>query len=228
MQAGPFLHAFLWQIAIPLARAVLVQLWARRSAAGERASAALGLLPVPATALVVLLIVSAAVVPQLGQTIGAAIRVVPIYISPPQSSRRCSVARRARREAGCGSGAGAGVSAATRNSLVVLPLALAVPGAMPLRPAIIVAQTLVELVFFRIIPKLGSKLPRLRSRKFHHEMALGDGCLSTKPPLSCQGTFERVNVRFWRDPSFPVVIKRQECPNFPHSSGAAGRSCTDE
>lgn len=36
-------------------------------------------------------------------------------------------------------------SAATRNSLVVLPLAFAVPGAMPLLPAIVVAQTMVEL-----------------------------------------------------------------------------------
>ncbi|MFD2429882.1 hypothetical protein ACFSUK_20605 [Sphingobium scionense] len=41
----------------------------------------------------------------------------------------------------------------------MLPLALAVPGAVPLLPAIIVAQTLVELIaemiFIRAIPKLG-------------------------------------------------------------------------
>ncbi|XOT98248.1 arsenic resistance protein, partial [Alcaligenes pakistanensis] len=35
-------------------------------------------------------------------------------------------------------------SSATRNSLVVLPLALAIPGALPLLPAIILTQTLVE------------------------------------------------------------------------------------
>ncbi|MFD2429881.1 arsenic resistance protein [Sphingobium scionense] len=79
VQAGPFLHAFLWLIVIPLALAVIVQVWARRSAAGERVSSWLGLLPVPATALV-LLIVIAAVVPQLGKAIGAALRVVPLYI----------------------------------------------------------------------------------------------------------------------------------------------------
>lgn len=55
-------------------------------------------------------------------------------------------------------------SAATRNSLVVLPLALAVPGAVPIfLPAIIVAQTLVELIaeliFIRLTPGLGAKLP---------------------------------------------------------------------
>ncbi len=49
-------------------------------------------------------------------------------------------------------------SGSTRNSLVVLPLALAVPGAMPVLPAVIVAQTLVELVselvYIQLMPKL--------------------------------------------------------------------------
>ena len=49
-------------------------------------------------------------------------------------------------------------SASTRNSLVVLPLALAVPGAIPVLPAIIVTQTLIELlcvlISVRLIPKL--------------------------------------------------------------------------
>lgn len=159
VQAGPFLHAFLWLIVIPLALAVIVQLWARRSEAGEHASSLLGLLPVPATALV-LLIVIAAVVPQLGQAIGAALRVVPLYIvfAIVAPLLGWSVSRLARLDAGAGRSIA--FSAATRNSLVVLPLALAVPGAVPLLPAIIVAQTLVELVaemiFIRAIPRLGS------------------------------------------------------------------------
>jgi ACR3 family arsenite efflux pump ArsB len=37
-------------------------------------------------------------------------------------------------------------SAATRNSLVVLPLAFAVPGGVPMLPAVIVTQTIIELV----------------------------------------------------------------------------------
>ena len=49
-------------------------------------------------------------------------------------------------------------STSTRNSLVVLPLVLAVPGAIPVLPAIIVTQTLVELIseliYVRLIPKL--------------------------------------------------------------------------
>ncbi|MFJ0716087.1 arsenic resistance protein, partial [Bordetella bronchiseptica] len=50
-------------------------------------------------------------------------------------------------------------SAGTRNSLVVLPLALAVPGGVPLLPALIVAQTLVELcaelLYVRVLGRAG-------------------------------------------------------------------------
>ncbi|HMW80719.1 MAG TPA: arsenic resistance protein, partial [Accumulibacter sp.] len=50
-------------------------------------------------------------------------------------------------------------SAGTRNSLVVLPLALAVPGAIPVLPAIVVTQTLIELLselaYVRFIARLG-------------------------------------------------------------------------
>ena len=160
VQAGPFLHAFVWLIAIPLALAVLVQLWASRTTTGERASAALGLLPVPSTALV-LLIVIAAVVPQLGQAVDAALRIVPVYVAFAVIAPLLGwfAARAAKLDAEAGRAMA--FSAATRNSLVVLPLALAVPDAVPLLPAIIVTQTLVELVaeliFIRVMPQLTMK-----------------------------------------------------------------------
>ena len=56
-------------------------------------------------------------------------------------------------------------SSATRNSLVVLPLGLAIPGAVPWVPAVIVAQTLVELaselVYVKVIPRLGAAVRTL-------------------------------------------------------------------
>ena len=62
-------------------------------------------------------------------------------------------------------------SAGTRNSLVILPLAFAVPGAVPVLPAIIVTQTLVELVseliYVRFIGKLGASLGVPKSLKAH-------------------------------------------------------------
>lgn len=49
-------------------------------------------------------------------------------------------------------------SGATRNSLVVLPLVLALPAAFDLAPLVVVTQTLVELIamviFVRLIPRL--------------------------------------------------------------------------
>ena len=67
-----------------------------------------------------------------------------------------------RDKASAGNGTHIAFSAATRNSLVVLPLALAVPGAVPVLPAVIVAQTLVELISelicVRAVPRLGKEI----------------------------------------------------------------------
>ncbi len=162
VQAGPFVHAFLWLIALPLILAILCQLWARRSPVGERITASLGLLPVPATALV-LFIVIAAVVPQLEAAIPAATSVLPLYIAFAVLAPITGwlVARVAGLDAA--GGRAVAFSAGTRNSLVVLPLAMAVPGAIPVLPAIIVTQTLVELIFelvyVRAIARLGRGAP---------------------------------------------------------------------
>jgi ACR3 family arsenite efflux pump ArsB len=57
-----------------------------------------------------------------------------------------------------GAGRALAFSAGTRNSLVVLPLAFAVPGGGAIIPAVVVMQTLVELVselvYVRWIPRL--------------------------------------------------------------------------
>lgn len=162
IQLGPFVHAFVWLIAIPLALAAAVQVWASRSRSGERTSEVLGLLPVPATALV-LFIVIAAVVPQLGSSIDGALAVLPVYVVFAVIAPL--IGWGVGRLAGISAPASRAIafSAATRNSLVVLPLAFAVPGGVPLLPAIIVTQTLVELVseliYIRLLPKLGHEGP---------------------------------------------------------------------
>jgi len=158
VRAGPFLHAFLWLIAAPLLFAALTQIAAARSRAAARAMAPLGVLPVPATALV-LFIVVAAVTPRLGPAMGAALAVVPVYLAFAIIAPGLGwlVARLSGMEPAAGRSVA--FSAGTRNSLVVLPLALSVPGAIPVLPAIIVAQTLVELlcelVYIRLIARLG-------------------------------------------------------------------------
>lgn len=119
----------------------------------------LGLLPVPATALV-LFIVIAAVLPQIAAAIPAARGVLALYVAFAVLAPLAGwlVARAARLDAP-GTRALA-FSAGTRNSLVVLPLALAVPDAVPVLPAIIVAQTLVELVFELIYVRLIGRVQR--------------------------------------------------------------------
>ena len=108
-----------------------------------------------------LFIVVAAVMPQLGQTLDRTLSVVPVYVA--FSVLAPLIGWAVSRLAGLTPEAGRAVafSAGTRNSLVVLPLALVVPGAIPLVPAIIVTQTLIELlaelVYIRGIPGLGRR-----------------------------------------------------------------------
>lgn len=147
-------------IAVPFALAALVQAWASRSKAGERVTYGLGLAPVPATALV-LFIVVAAVIPQLGQTLDRTLSVVPVYLVfallAPLFGWVVSRLARLTPEAD----RAVAFSAGTRNSLVVLSLVLVVPGAIPLVPAIIVTQTLIELLaelaYMRLMPMLGRR-----------------------------------------------------------------------
>ncbi|SOY44431.1 arsenic resistance protein [Cupriavidus taiwanensis] len=160
IQIGPFVHAFIWLIAVPLALAVMVQMAAKRSATGQRVAGGLGLCPVPATA-VVLFVVVGAVVPQLHAAIDAAIRVIPLYaaFAVVAPALGWMIGRWFRLDPSAGRAVA--FSAGTRNSLVVLPLGLAVPGAIPILPAVIVTQTMVELigelVYMRIMPRLGGK-----------------------------------------------------------------------
>ncbi|PTQ80621.1 MULTISPECIES: arsenic resistance protein [Nitrosomonas] len=153
----PFVHAFIFLIAIPLILASIVQIWAAQTNTGVWVLSRLGLLPVPATALV-LFVVIAAVVPQLEEAMEAVWITVPIYITFAAVSPLIGwlISRFFHLDAPAGRAIA--FSSGTRNSLVVLPLALAVPGAIPVLPAIIVTQTLVELVsqliYVRLIPKL--------------------------------------------------------------------------
>lgn len=162
----PFVHAFIWLIAVPLLLAGIVQAWARRSSKGAHVGDALGLLPVPPTA-VVLFVVVCSVVPHLDAARASAVQAVPIYVAFAVLAPFVGLAvGRLLRLPAAGLRAVA-FSAATRNSLVVLPLGLAVPGSVPVLPAIIVTQTLVELlselVYVRFLPKIGKEVEAQRA-----------------------------------------------------------------
>ncbi|ETF01986.1 arsenic resistance protein [Advenella kashmirensis W13003] len=157
VQAGPFLHAFVWLIFVPLLLAAITQFVARRTRAGAQLLEWLNLLPVPATALV-LFIVLISVMPQIGNAQQAALSAAPIYILYAMIAPLAGqlVGKGLRLEPAAARAVS--FSASYRNSLVILPLAFAVPGGVPLLPAVILTQTIVELVFLplyvRWIPKL--------------------------------------------------------------------------
>ena len=159
VQAGPFLHAFLVLIVLPLAAAVATQVWARsKRGPGATALATAAWLPVPLMA-VTLFVVVASQVGMVAANRSLIARAVPVYIAflicAPLLGRIAASLFRLDAP----SGRSVAFSATLRNSLVVLPLALALPEPTgTLVAAVIVTQTLTELagvlVLVRAIPAL--------------------------------------------------------------------------
>ncbi|WP_121746165.1 bile acid:sodium symporter [Streptomyces sp. E2N166] len=157
VEAGPFLEAFLILIVIPLALAWLTQGWAARRAAGQKAADAMGTTMVPLMAATLLTVV-ASQIPKLGDSLADVARVVPFYVLflLVMAFAGLAVARVCRLTAP--DGRAIVFTGATRNSLVVLPLALALPDALAVAAVVVVTQTLVEVigmvVYVRTIPLL--------------------------------------------------------------------------
>ncbi|MFB8418145.1 arsenic resistance protein [Streptomyces albidoflavus] len=157
VEVGPFVEAFLVLIVIPLALAWTVQVWAARRPAGQRAADAASTTMVPLMAATLLTVV-ASQVPKIGDSLGDVAAVVPFYVAflVVMAFAGLAVARLFR----LGTPAGRAVvfSGATRNSLVVLPLALALPDRFAAAGAVVVTQTLVEVVgmvvYVRVVPRL--------------------------------------------------------------------------
>lgn len=153
----PLLQAFLGLIAVPFALASAVQILARRTGAGKRMEKYFACLSVPATALV-LFLVAVSVVPVMTAATDYAMSALPAYVvfacTAPVvgwgTARLFGLRQQSLRAIT--------FSSATRNALVVLPLAYTIPAAVPVLPAIIVTQTLVELmaqhIYIHAIPRL--------------------------------------------------------------------------
>jgi ACR3 family arsenite transporter len=157
VDVGPFAEAFVVLIVIPLAAAAGTQALAARYQGGGRLQAGVlgAMVPLMMATLFVVVASQAAAV---GSKADQLVVLLPLYagflviavtlgwavgrlFGLDVPSRRALV-----------------FSAATRNSLVVLPLALAPPPALSLAPAVVVTQTLVELigmvVLVRLVPVL--------------------------------------------------------------------------
>ena len=159
VDVGPFVEAFLVLIVLPLLAAALTQFAAGRTRIGravqERAIGAM----VPLMMLT-LVVVVASQIAAVGSRIGALLLVVPVFVLFAAVMLPLGVAagRIARLDA---PGTRAVVfSGVTRNSLVVLPLALALPEPFALASLVVVTQTLVELVIMVICVRLVPRMTR--------------------------------------------------------------------
>ncbi|MEY9963469.1 ACR3 family arsenite transporter [Streptacidiphilus sp. MAP12-16] len=154
---SPFLRAFAFLIAIPLALAWATQAWAARRAAGQKVADAATTTMVPLMA-ATLLVVVASQVPKIGSHLGDVAAVVPFYAA--FLLVMAFAGRAVARLFGLDAPASRAIvfTGATRNSLVVLPLALALPDRLALAGVVVVTQTLVEVVgmviYVRAVPRL--------------------------------------------------------------------------
>lgn len=154
---GPFIEALVVLIIIPLVAAALTQKWARRALAARHLTTLMQNLMVPLMMLTLAIVIGSQIV-GVGQELRSLLAVIPIYIAfliimVPVGML---AARTARLDAG--STTAVVFSGATRNSLVVLPLALALPEPLALVALVVVTQTLIELIgmvtYVKVLPKL--------------------------------------------------------------------------
>ena len=163
VEFAPFARAFVLLIALPLAAAALTQFVVGRAERGGVARAARAVEQGAMGAMVPLMVATLALVVAsqinaVSERLGALLLVIPVYVA--FAVVMVPVGMTAGRLAGLDVPGRRAIafSGATRNSLVVLPLVLALPGAFDLAPLVVVTQTLVELVAMVVLVRL---VPRL-------------------------------------------------------------------
>lgn len=158
VRIGPFVEAFVYLIIVPLFFALAIQFLARKNAGGVNILNFTAWLPVPLMALVLFMVIGS----QMNRVVkefNVIIAVIPIYIlfhivSPLISRIISSVF-----SLGPSDGRALIFSGGTRNSLVVLPLALTLPGEMAtIAASVVVTQTIIELIaellYIYIVPNI--------------------------------------------------------------------------
>ncbi|WP_231855438.1 arsenic resistance protein [Tsukamurella pseudospumae] len=157
LDVAPFVRAFVVIIALPLVLAGATQWAAARTRWGAVLSAAVSGAMVPVMVLT-LAVVVASQIAGVRSELSSLLLTVPVYVL--FAVVMTPIGAVAGRFAGLDVPSRRSVvfSGVTRNSLVILPLVLALPAAYDLAPLVVVTQTLVELVvmvvFVRLIPRL--------------------------------------------------------------------------
>ncbi|MFN3359008.1 MAG: arsenic resistance protein, partial [Pseudomonas sp.] len=155
---GPFVEAFVWLIVVPMVLAVLTTSLARRSSVINAWSSAWAWLPVPAMATVLFVVIGSQVT-SVVRDIGLLLPVIPVYLGFIVLAPLAGMLTAWMFRLPALTARAVTFSASTRNSLVVLPLALALPeDVRGLAATAVILQTLLELVaeliYIRLIPAL--------------------------------------------------------------------------
>ncbi|MFW0796903.1 bile acid:sodium symporter [Gordonia sp. CPCC 205515] len=159
VDATPFLTAFIVLILIPLVLAWLTQVSTSRSVALQRFRSVADGAMVPLMALV-LFVVVASQMHTLDDHLGDIVTVIPVYVVflAVMVVLGLLIARWAGLD--LAGRRAVGFSGATRNSLVVLPLALALPAEYGVAASVVVLQTLIEVVgmvvLVAVVPRVTS------------------------------------------------------------------------
>ena len=157
VEARPFIEAFLLLIVVPMILAVVTTSLARRSSIASVWNRAWAWLPVPAMAWVLIVVIGSQIT-SVVRDISLLLPVVPVYIGFLLLAPLMGVLASRLLALPAVTARAVTFSASTRNSLVVLPLALALPeDVRSLAATAVILQTLVELVgelvYVRLIPK---------------------------------------------------------------------------
>ncbi|MEE6283017.1 arsenic resistance protein [Georgenia sunbinii] len=158
---APLVDAFVMLVVLPLAAAGLTRLAAPRTRWGRPVKDGVLGAMVPLMMLTLATVV-ASQISGVGQQITSLLLAIPVYVLFAAIMVPVGIvaARVARLDM---PGARAVVfSGVTRNSLVILPVALALPAAFDLVPLVVVTQTLVELVVMVILVRLVPRAVRTR------------------------------------------------------------------
>ncbi|SFL91015.1 arsenic resistance protein [Salibacterium qingdaonense] len=156
VKPAPFFEAFFGLIVLPLAAALLLQFFGKNRAFGEKVLRGSAWLPVPFMALT-LFVVTASQMTKLPDYADQVVKVIPLYIVFMMVMP--FVAKYAARWFGLAPGEGRALifSCSTRNSLVVLPIALTIPEIGTIVAAVVITQTMIELVselvYIRVVPR---------------------------------------------------------------------------
>lgn len=162
VDVGPFVRALVMLILVPLALAALLQWGAVRGRGGVRDTAA-GVVRGFTAAMVPLMVVTlftvvASQIRGVGERLPALAAVVPLFVAFAAVMVALGVVAARWERLDVPAGRALVFSGVTRNSLVVLPLALSLPASLDPAPLVVVTQTLVELgamvSLVRLVPRL--------------------------------------------------------------------------